>query len=369
MKSNTIWVVGCLSALIGAISVYAAPVGLVPGANIGVYDTGGALNGIVGATAVNVIGGIEVDPVSGDVFVTVHDGGVGGTVSTLQLVMSTGLGSATNVGAAIPLVFNARGNDLTRNPADGLLYAVGTLSGMPGVHGLDPSGVAPPVNFATLSSGSATSGLVFNNAGTMALYSTDGAAAGVLPNGAYSIAAGGPEVPIALGGALPNGIPGGTDDIVVTLDGRTLIIGDGSHEIWDATGGAGALSLLVDLDTIPGLGGHLSGGGVRASVDPVTGDIYIAYGLNGAGSIVRVRDDGSSAEAFATGFGFVRDLDFGPASSGSGISLYITEHVNGQQGIVNTIYEANINAIPEPASAVLALLAFGGLAVRRRRAA
>jgi len=38
---------------------------------------------------------------------------------------------------------------------------------------------------------------------------------------------------------LPDGIPRGTDDHVVTQEGRIIIAGDKSHDLWDATEGAG----------------------------------------------------------------------------------------------------------------------------------
>ena len=367
MKRTVAVVLGGGAALMAA-PAWGVPVSLDPTATVSTFDTGGllspALNG--GFT----VGGLEVDPAGGTVYVVASDGGFGGTSTVVQLLSSTGLGTATAVGAAAPIKLNARGYDLTHNA--GLYYVAGTLSAaapVHGIHGLDPAGVAAPSTFATTTSGFATSGLTFNAAGTSALVSTDGVDTAVLPNGLYSVPGGGPEAPVVLTGALPGGIPTGTDDHVITLDGRTIVVGDGSHDLWDVSGGAGAVSLLVDLDLIPAVAPFLSGGGVRSAVDPWTGDIFIGWGLFGS-DIIRVAADGSGAIHFATGLLSTRDLDIGLSSNGSGgVSLYVTEEDTAGVG---SIYEFTLShnegAVPEPITATLGLMGLGvlGMATRRR---
>ena len=359
---------GFASALM-VVPAWGVPVSLDPTATLSTFDTGGLLNPALNGGL--TVGGLEVDPAGGTVYVVASDGGFGGTSTVVQLLSSTGLGTATAVGAAAPIKLNARGFDVTHNA--GLYYVAGTLGAaapVHGIHGLDPAGVAAPSTFATTTSGFATSGLTFDAAGTTALVSTDGVDPVVLPNGLYSVPAGGPEAAVVLGGALPGGISGGTDDHVITLDGRTIVVGDGSFDLWDVSGGAGAVSLLVDLNTIPAVAPVLFGGGVRAAVDPWTGDIFMGWGLFGP-DIIRVAADGSGAIHFATGFDSVRDLDIGLSSDGSGgVSLYVTEEdVNG----VGSIYEFTLShneggAVPEPLTAALGLMGLAtlGMATRRR---
>ena len=344
------------------------PVAVDPGIiSLTTFDSGGFLDPI--ANGGFTLGGLEVDPVSGKVFVLGSDGGTGATSTAVQLIGSTGAGTAAAVGAVVPFKLNARGYDLTQHPSDGKLYTAGTLSlagPVDGIHGFDPAGIGAPVTFATTSSGFATSGLTFNAAGTSALVTTDGVDTAVLPNGLYSVPAFGPEVLIVGSAALPTGV-GATDDHVVTLDGRTIVAGDGSHDLWDATGGAGLVSLLIDLDTIPAVLPALGAlGGDRATLDPWSGDIFYAHALTpGSPGIIRIKADGSAATVFALGFAGLRDIDFGPASSGSGGgSIYATE-VDIVTG-VGSIYEFEITHVPEPSTLILLLMGVVTLGLRGR---
>ena len=143
------------------------------------------------------------------------------------------------------------------------------------------------------------------------------------------------------------GYGAGVDDHVVMLDGRIITIGDSSRLLHDVTGGPGAVFEFFDLADIPGSGCSGGGGkqelegryagsngdkgttcdgvGSRGAVDPVSGDIFVAMGSGGT-TIFRIAADGSFGSIFATGFAFIRDLDFGPSSaSGGNLSLYVTE--------------------------------------------
>ena len=352
----TCLLVSSIAILRCGVDSQAAPIVLDPTTTLSTFDAGGSLDAFINGGL--TLGGLEVTG-PGSVHVVGADGSVGGTSSRLQLFHSTGLGTAVPVGAPAPIALNTRGFDLTPNPADGNLYVAGTLRNplpVPGLYGFDPAGVAPVSSFATTTLGWATSGITFDAAGASALVTTDGAGAGSVPNGLYAVPAGGPQVPLVTLGPLPAGIPSGTDDHVITLDGRTIVVGDGSHDLWDATGGAGSVSLLVDLDPLllP-LGARLGVGGVRAAVEPGTGDIFIAWGLSVGADIVRVKDDGSAASVFARGMDGerIRDLDFGPASDGSGRhSLYVSAAMANGGG---TIYE--ITLVPEPAGSALVLIA------------
>jgi len=349
----------------------AVPIAVDPGIiSLSTFDTGGFLD--LPAAGFE-LGGLEVDPTSGTVYVLASDAPAGGTSTTVQLISSTGLGTAAPVGLPVPFKLNARGYDLTMNSADGKLYAAGTLTPalgpIHGIHGFDPAGIAPPVTFAGTTSGFSTSGLTFDAAGTRALVSTDGVDAAVLPNGLYSVPGGGPEAVVVGAGVLPVGV-GPTDDHVVTPGGKTIVAGDGSHELWDVTGGAGAVSLLIDLNTIPAVLPALGGaGGNRATVDPCSGDIFYAHALApGSPGIIRIKADGSAATVFALGFTGIRDIDFGPASSGSGgDSLYVTEVDLGVGGGLGSIYEFEINCIPEPSTVALLGIGLLSLALLGRR--
>lgn len=357
---NVLVALGSLVVL--ATSAVAAPTPVHPAVSLTVFDAGGSLDAPTNGGY--TLGGLEVDA-TGSVFVIGAGGNVGTPSTSLQLFQSTGLGTASPVGLPEPIQLNSRGFDLTENPADGNLYVVGTLftaAPAPGIHGFDPAGVAPLSTFATTTGTWATSGLTFDAAGSTALVTTDGSGAATV-NGLYRIPAGGPEALVVGSAPLPAGI-GPTDDHVITLDGRTIVVGDGVHDIWDASGGAGSISLLIDLDVAtPGPGMGL--GGNRAAVDPVSGDIFVAWGLSAGTDIVRVKADGSGAARFAKGMPGerIRDLAFGPASSGDGqTNLYVSAAMLNGQG---AIYE--LTTIPEPSAMAMIFLGATALMARRNR--
>ncbi|HAX74862.1 MAG TPA: hypothetical protein DCY88_03270 [Cyanobacteria bacterium UBA11372] len=112
--------------------------------------------------------------------------------------------------------------------------------------------------------------------------------------------------------------------------------------------------------------------GSRGAVDPITGDIFYAVSFESpSSSIIRIKSDFSGATAFATGFAEdLRDLDFGPSSSGvlGDISLYVSE--NNRTTGVGTIYEIRVGttAVPEPCETILGsimVLGFGVLFKRK----
>ncbi|MEX0678394.1 MAG: hypothetical protein WD063_15040 [Pirellulales bacterium] len=337
------------------------------------------------------IGGLEVlGP--GSVYTLSSDGGTGADSTVLQLNESAGPGTNLFVGLPAALSLNARGYDLTSNPASGLLGVAATGvapgggpgSGLPAIYELDPLGFAPPAVYAGLSAKPTTSGLTYGAGGMTAALSTDGVAgaftAPPLPAGIYPVPAGGPELPGILSSVAPPGgvgVPG--DDHVVTLDGRTIFLGDGSHEMFDVSGGAGAVALLIDLDAVPGLLPFLAIGGVRGAVSPVDGNIFTGWGLPaGMQSLIRVDQFGAGASPAIIGLDNVRDVDFGPSTFApggplaSGFSLYITEvdFTTGPTPFSN-IWEVGI-LVPEPSSVVLAvlgLLTLAAVAYRRKFAA
>jgi hypothetical protein len=330
------------------------PISNDPAWTVNVYDTGGFLdpatnNGLF-------LGGLEVDPAGGTVYVVGHDVAPGGASNVSILIRSTGPGTAVVDPAGGPLQQWTRGNDLTYSNGQYYIAAnrptPSALLG--GVYGFTP-GVA---GFATWAEGQMyweTSGLTFNAAGTQGLVTSD---VGI---GHHAVAAGTPFSTLLVDEQpAPTGYGGGADDHVITLDGRTIVVTDQQRWLYDITGGAGAVAQFFDLATIPGA--TFPGVGSRGTVDPATGDLFVAYATGGT-EIYRIRADGSAGSIFATGFvSGVRDIDFGLASDGSGnFSLYATE-IDGTTGI-GSIYEF---VIPGP-SALAALALAGVVATRRRR--
>ncbi|MEN8133374.1 MAG: FG-GAP-like repeat-containing protein, partial [Pseudomonadota bacterium] len=317
-------------------AVTGLPVILDPAVTLSVFDTGGALNpdNNGGLT----LGGLEVDPSGEGVFVVAGDANIYSDTTSLQLIHSRGPGTATATGAPEPIRLVSWAYDLTHGP-EGRYYVAGAISGVGGIYGFDPTGVTSVNTFASGTPAWATSGLTFDTTGSTALVSTDS------ENGLYQVTADASVTKLISQGGLPDGIPRGADDHIVTLDGRTILAGDKSHDLWDVTNGAGFIRLLVDLDAlfvpggVPGWTSDDNVWGSRATVDPVSGDIFYSHAAAAPPdipvSIIRVAADGSAASIFATGFSVLRDMDFGPSSSGSGRSLYVSEISDG----TGSIYE------------------------------
>jgi hypothetical protein len=247
---------------------------------------------------------------------------------------------------------------------------------LPGVYELDPAGILPPGLFGVMTAKPTTSGLTYapGPLAPIATVSTDGIAgpftAPPLPGGIYAVPAGGPEVVIALDALpAPAGVASPGDDHVITLDGRTIFLNDGTNLMHDVTGGAGATSLLIDLTMTPAAP-FLSGGGVRGDVNPVDGDIFSGWGLGGP-NIIRVDEFGTTAAGAVIGFSNVRDIAFGPSTFAvgpgfTGTSMYVTEIEFSMVGPFSNIWEFGVR-VPEPAGGCLALLALLSLAGLRRR--
>lgn len=222
-------------------------------------------------------------------------------------------------------------SDLTLGPG-GLLYVAGAVDGVGGVFGLDPEGLLPLQPFANANCSFATSGLTFAADSSHALISTDGTTS--CSNGLYRLWPNGTTEQLIEQSPLPAGIPRGTDDHVVMPDGRIILAGDKSHELWNVTAGAGAVVLETDLDfefsslDIPGWQTPDAVFGSRLVVDPVTGDLFYSHGTGSPGkemSIIRVSADFSTFTIFAEGFSVLRDFAFGPVGSNNERSLYVVE--------------------------------------------
>ena len=306
----------------------AAPVVLESGHVLTLYDEGGALAYTANGGHVT---GIEA-PGDGAVYVTVAVPSLGVLTTELKLLRSTGPGSAVQVGAPQPITLMPWAADLTAGP-NGLLYVAGAMGGVGGIYGLDPQGIAEPQAYAAGSCSFATSGLTFAPDGSYALVSTDGSSV-TCTNGLYRVWPDGSFEHVIPWLDLPDGIPRGADDHTVTPGGDIILAGDKSHDLWDATAGAGAVELAVDLDAeftgseIPGWAGGNPVFGSRIAVHPHTGHLYYTHGSGAPDklmSIVRYELDTGNASLFAEGFAILRDLDFGPSSSGSGVSLYVLE--------------------------------------------
>lgn len=361
--------VGLVATCIVSSTAWAVPISLDPEHPVSVYDTGGQLD--PGNNGGFTLGGLEAAPGGNVVYVVAANVSPGGLSLTLRLIRSAGLGTAVLDGSgAQPWSYWSRGNDLTH--LNGNYYVAACVQ--PGKGDAACSGAAggiygfvPGVGSTTFATGGsipdwATSGLTFNSAGTQALVSSD---VGI---GMWTVTPPSSGVLFANDGPTPGGYVSGVDDHVVTLDGRIITIGDGSRLLHDVTGGPGSIFEFFDLADIPGSscsGGAIKGAGgsnydvasdkgpvdtcfgfgSRGAVDPVSGDIFVAFGTGGT-SIFRIAADGSSGSVFATGFAFIRDLDFGPANDGNGFSLYVTEvtgFAGGGKGpvpvAVGSIYE------------------------------
>ena len=324
----------CLSLVLGTMIPAQAAIEVVdPTAGpISVFDRGGFLN--PSTNGGYYMQGLEVAPDGSGVFVAQANAAPFNGPSSLstmnRLVKSTGLGTAVQVGATLN-VGNHRtwGNDLTLGP-NGRYY----IFTKTGIWGFDPAGGAAS-SFATWATKNvASSGITFNADGSQALISTD------WPGGVYRISKNAIKFPPKINTASTL-----WDDHVITPTGRTILCTEPKFGIQELLPN-GSLVKVYDLKTDPDVNAALTaaGYGARCAIHPVSGDIFwtMSFQTN-APIIVRIKADLSDATVFAKGFvADVRDLDFGPRSSGvAGYSLYVSE--NERTTGVGTIYE-----IPTP---------------------
>ncbi|MEO1129387.1 MAG: hypothetical protein AAFX05_06720 [Planctomycetota bacterium] len=323
---------GLLLAASGGMAS-AQPIAIQEGSAVSTFDTGGALNP---AASGFFLGGLEVDPDTGTVYALAHNNLVPGFSAQIRLIRSTGPGTAVNDASGVfNVIQQTRGNDLTM--LDGVLYVAG-ISGFSGIYGITPG--LP--GLTTFASGAGipnwgTSGLTFNATGTMARVTSD------VNVGHHAVAAGAnASMQLVDMSPAPTGFGAQGSDHVVLPDGRVIVATE-DQKLYDVTAGAGNVVLFFDLTTIPGFA--LSGTtiGARAAVDPISGDVFVSYGVSigGTTDIYRVDTGGSSGQIFASGFrGGTRDLAFGPASDGSGrTNLYAGELSNSDVSATGTIYE------------------------------
>ncbi len=387
-SQGAVGLVASVDPLLGAPILYDSGVP-IPMGGFGNPTLDATLNGGLTISSLEVLG-------PGLVYTTTDDGWTGPFIddtSLIQLNVSAGPTTNVPVGPLVPFAANARGYDLTLNPASGFLGVAGAFlaapAPMPGIFELDPAGLAPVAPYALMTARPTTSGLTYGAGSASATVSTDGVPGGapILPiaGGIYTVPAGGPELPGILDAIpVPGGVASPGDDHVVTLDGRTIFLNDGAHDLHDVSGGAGAVALMIDLDLVAGVAPFLSLGGVRGAVNPVDGDIFSGWGLGGpminpgGSNLIRVDDFGAGASVAVVGLDNVRDVDFGPSTLGvgpgtTGFSLYITEVEGGPSAPFgapwSNIWEVPI-LVPEPTCSLwmglLGLLGLNWVARRRR---
>jgi len=186
-KSYPILVI-TIAVAFGGRMLSAQPVVSDPGVTVSTFDTGGMLN--LDNNGGYTLGGLEVDPSGGGVFVVAGDSNIYSYTESLQLIHSQGLGTAIAVELPEPIGLVSYAYDLTRGP-EGRYYVAGALSGVGGSYGFDPSGVTAVTAFASGTLTWSTSGLTFDPAGTIALVSTDGGGLVTASNGLYEVTASG----------------------------------------------------------------------------------------------------------------------------------------------------------------------------------
>ena len=323
---------GALAAIaLAGAHAGAAPTAEAPGSSVMTFDSGGQLN--PGNNGGFVLGGLEVDPANGRVFALAHDVPVWSVSGQARLLVSVGPGTAApDASGPFPLTQQTRATDLTHH--DGVYYVAAINNGNPGIFGIEPGNGA----LQTFAAGPsiprwATSGLTFDDGGGSARVTSD------FEIGHHRVDQGDTSS-TALAGQmpLPSGYGDAASDHVVTRDGRTIVAGEVSRMLFDVSQGSGNVEMFFDLTTVPGYADAGAGiFGSRAALDPVSGDIFVAYAVNGS-QIYRIARDGSVGQLFASGFvGGVRDLAFGQASDGSGaVSLFAAEVAGGTTG---SIYE------------------------------
>lgn len=321
------------SFLLGVVAPVKAQLQIVePTAGpLSVYDQGGILN--ANTNGGFYMYGLEVAPNRAGVFVAQSNGmpvNASGAQSTQnRLIKSTGMGTATQIGATLN-VGNVRawGNDLTRG-SDGLYYIVVNT----GVWGFDPTGQNPVKSFATWPSrGVGSASLSFSADGQTAFSVSD------WPQGVFKFVKGGTTFPAKI-----NTTAGLWDDHIFLPDGRMIICGEvktGIVELMPNGSLVKRYDFTLDTDvTAAKVGAY----GTRCVRHPVTGDIYwmISFG-NASPEIVRIKANFSDATIFAKASGDLRDMEFGPRSSGaSGYSLYVSH--NSLATGVGTIFEIPMN--------------------------
>jgi hypothetical protein len=340
---------------------------------LSIYDQGGLLNST--PDPVNYprgyhISGLEVAVDGSGVYFTqgdappAHDYDARNdpfyTVNNNRFMKSTGMGTAVQVGASLPVGnWRSWGNDLTYNQYDGYYY----IATSQGIYGFNPAG-GPAKQFARGSNTNrvTASGLTFTDNGNKAILSSD------WPKGLWLIPKGG-TTQVQASYSMINPVAPAWDDHVITKDGSLVLIGDSNDGLFQAMPDRSikAVYKFENDPNYPNLKSYLIGGyGSRGAVDPISGDIF--YGLTfdtraPVSSIIRIKSDYSTASVFATGLvRNLRDFDFGPSSSGKqgDISLYIAElDQQTQQGV---IYEVAMGStmVPEPPpTMVTAIIALG----------
>ena len=352
---------GVLLAL-AAANALAVPTVLDGSVTLTTFDQGGVLDF---ATAGGHLGAIEVTA-AGEVFVIIDTPSLGELTSSLRLVRSSGPQTAQFVGPAQPITLMPWASDLTLGPG-GLLYVAGAMNNVGGIFGFDPDGVAAPQAFASGTCSFSTSGLTFAADGSHALVSTDGSQTDCA-NGLFRVWPDGSSDHLITQLDVPDGIPRGTDDHTVMLDGRVILAGDKSRDLWDVTQGPGGVAVAIDLDRIftivdiPSWNGADRVFGSRIAVDPVSGDLFYSHSAGNPDkqmTILRISADFATASIFAEGFSILRDLDFGPAGSDNSRSLFVVEQQraalipgSGDSGVIYEIAfpaDADADGIPDVA--------------------
>ena len=369
-----------LTLVLGSIEpLKAAVIVLDPTAEpVSIYDQGGILNSPPGldCTPGNLpniptgspfyMAGLEVAPDGSGVFVNqgnnIPCNDFDHATTLNRLVLSTGLGTARQIGPILEAGnIGTFGNDLTLGPEG--RYYIGTNTG---IWGFDPAG-GPATRYAGGQIELTAAGLTFSADGNTAILSSDN------PKGVFSVPRGGSlNTRQSLLTVLPREA---WDDHVVTIDGKLLMMGDNASELIEVLSD-GSFQQVFRFADYPDVAASFSGRGnnygSRGAVDPITGDIFYAVSFDSRSSpIIRIKSDFSNAIVFATGFAEdLRDLDFGPSSSGGtgAISLYVSE--NNRATGVGTIYEIPVGttAVPEPTETILGsimVLGFGVLFKRK----
>ncbi len=305
-------VLRCVLCVLGVgTTAMAAPNALQEGSEVQQIASGGVLNATVNGGY--FLGGLEVDPESGAIVLIAHNTPVWGFSNAVRFIEIPVGGVPELSGAPFTQVEQqTRGNDLTL--IDGVYYFAGRRGVINGIYGFVPG----QSTLETYAAGAgiprwATSGLTFSSDGTMARVTSNALL------GHYMVAEGATSATqVVTEQPLPTGLGGAASDHVITKDDRIIAIGESGRKLLDITNGAGNVAVLFDLNTLVDVNVNDGSFGSRAAVDPVSGDIFVSYAV-GSTKIYRIKADGSGGILFADGFtGTTRDIDFGPATDGSG---------------------------------------------------